>query len=59
MFVDMGGGGVDKNITDYVDLGRGLQKFDFFCFKFEICLTFSSKIFTFLIYRTDPISGRG
>ena len=26
MFIDMGGGGVDEEITDYVDMGRGLQK---------------------------------
>ena len=33
MFVDKGEGGVDENITDYVDMGRGLQQFDLFCYK--------------------------
>ena len=28
-----GGGGVDENITDYVDRGRGLQKVDMFPLK--------------------------
>ena len=28
MFVDMGGGRVNEKITVYVDMGRGLQKFD-------------------------------
>ena len=31
MCVDMGEGGVDEKITDYVDMGKGLQKFDLFC----------------------------
>ena len=31
MFVEMGEEGVDVKITDYVDMGRGLQKFDLFC----------------------------
>ena len=30
MFFDMGGGGVDEKIIDYVDMGWGLQKFDSF-----------------------------
>ena len=30
MFVDMWEGGVDEKITDYVDMGRGLQKFGSF-----------------------------
>ena len=33
MFVDMGEGGVDQKITDYVDMARGLRKLDFFCFE--------------------------
>ena len=28
MFFDMGEGDVDVKMTDYVDMGRGLQKFD-------------------------------
>ena len=47
MFVDMGGGVVDEKITDYVDMGRGLQKVDLFCFKSIICFTFLDKMFIF------------
>ena len=50
MVVDMGGGGVTEKITDYVDMRRGLQKCDLFCFKSGICLIFSSKKFIFFIY---------
>ena len=50
MFVDMGGGGVDEKITDYVDMGRSLQKFDLFCVKSKIRFTFSDKMSIFLIY---------
>ena len=38
MFVDMGGGGVHEKITDYVDMGRGLLKFDFFTLKVQYAL---------------------
>ena len=50
MFVDMEGGGVDEKITNYVDMGRGLQKFDLFYVKSAICFTFSDKMCIFLIY---------
>ena len=50
MFFDMGGGGVDEKIIDYVDMGWGLQKFDSFWFKSMICFIFSNKMFIFLIY---------
>ena len=33
MFDDMGEGGVDEKITDYVDRGRGHQKVDMFPLK--------------------------
>ena len=42
MFVDMREGGVDEKITDYVEMGRGLQKCDLFCFESGIHLIFSS-----------------
>ena len=52
MCVDMGKGGVDEKITDYVDMGRSLQKFDWFCVKSKIRFTFSDKmsIFVYIIY---------
>ena len=50
MFVDMGEGGVGEKITDYVDMGRGLQKYGPFCFKSAIYLIFSRHFFIFLIY---------
>ena len=46
MFVDMGERGVDEKITDYVDVG-GIQKFDLFCVKSEICFSFQTKILYF------------
>ena len=46
----LGNGAVDENITDYVDMGRGLQKFDLFCVKSKIRFTFSDKMSIFLIY---------
>ena len=45
-----GEGGVDEKITDYVDMGEGLQKFDSFYVKSDICFTLSDKMFKFLIY---------
>ena len=42
MFVVWEEGGVDEKIIDYVDMGRGLQKFDLFYFKSKMCI--------FLIY---------
>ena len=50
MFVDMGEGAVDEKFTDYVDMGRGLLKFDLFYIKSTICFTFSDKMCIFLIY---------
>ena len=50
MFVDMGGGGCWWKDSDYVDMGRGLQKFDLFCVKSKIHFTFSEKMSIFLIY---------
>ena len=47
MFIDMGEGGIDEKIIDYVDMGRGLQKFDLFCVKREIHFTFSDKCLYF------------
>ena len=44
MFVDKGGGGFDEKITDYVDMGRGLQKFVLIYFKSGL---FSRKMFIF------------
>ena len=49
-------GGVDEKITDYVDMGRSLQKFDLFCVKSKIRFMFSDKmsiffnIFVYIIY---------
>ena len=40
IFIHMGEGGVDEKISDYVDMGRGPQKFDLFWVKSEICFTF-------------------
>ena len=45
-----GEGGVDEKITDYVDMGSGLQKLDLFCVKSKIRFTFSEKMSIFLIY---------
>ena len=42
--------GVDEKITDYVDMGRSMQKFDLFCVKSKIRFTFSDKMSIFLIY---------
>ena len=43
-------GGVHEKITDYVDMGRGLQKCDLFYVKSEIRFIFSDKMSIFLIY---------
>ena len=47
MYIDMGEWGIDEKIIDYVDMGRGLQKFDLFCVKREIHFTFSDKCLYF------------
>ena len=33
IFEDTREEGVDEKMTNYVDMGRGIQKFDLFCFK--------------------------
>ena len=40
-------GGVHEKITDYVDMGRGLQKFDLYCFKKRYAIHFQTKCFYF------------
>ena len=45
-----GEGGVDGKITDYVDMGGGLQKCSIYCVKSEKRFTFSNKMFIFLEY---------
>ena len=47
MFIDMGEWGIDEKIIDYVDMWRGLQKFDLFCVKREIHFMFSDKCLYF------------
>ena len=49
MFIDMGGGGFDEEITDYVDIRRGLQKLNCFALKARYTLRFQTK-FPYLIY---------
>ena len=50
MFIDMGEGGIDEKIIDYVDMGRGLQKFDLFCVKREIRFQTNVYIFNIFVY---------
>ena len=50
MFDDMGGWGVNEKITDYVDMGRGLQKLICFALKTTYALGFLDKMFIFLRY---------
>ena len=51
MFHDTGKGAVDEKITNYVDMGKDLQKFDSFCNKF-IC-----DIITYILH--NHIGGKG
>ena len=50
MVDDMGGGGADTKITDYVDMGGVILKADMLSLKSGIYEHFLDKMFKFFIY---------
>ena len=50
MFIDMGEGGIDEKIIDYVDMGRGLQKLICFVLKERYTLRFQTNVYIFNIF---------